>query len=115
MMPVFSARIGAMCGSHTTNCCLGLTFSPLFTATVAPRTDAARALARERAAHADRLELQLFELVRDLVADERVLFDDGLIGDRIADRVAGRAPDDQILQFDLDGLALVNRRLGDSV
>ena len=61
------------------------------------------------------LELELLERVGDLVGDDLVLLDDRLVGDRVADRVAGRAADDHVLQLDLDRLALVDRRLGDAV
>ena len=82
---------------------------------VAAGADAARALAGERAADADALELELLERVGDLVGDDLVFLDDRLVGDRVADRVAGRAADDHVLQLDLDRLALVDRRLGDAV
>ena len=82
---------------------------------VAAGADPAGGFARERASDADRLELQLLELIRHLVGDDVVLRHDRLVGDRVADRVAGRAADDHVLQLDLDRLALVDRRLGDAV
>ena len=56
---------------------------------IAAGTNAARAFASQRRAHADALELELLELVGDLVGDHLVFRDDGFVGDRIADRVAG--------------------------
>ena len=82
---------------------------------VATGADAARALAGERGADADALELQLLDLVGDLVGDDLVFRDDRLVGDRVADRVAGGSADDHVLQLDLDGLALIDRALGDAV
>ena len=82
---------------------------------VAPGAHAARALAGERGTDADALELEVADGVGDLVGDRLVFLDDRLVGDRVADRVAGRAADDHVLQLDLDRLALIDGRLGDAV
>ena len=82
---------------------------------IAAGADAARAFAGQRRADADAFELQFLDLVGDLVGDDLVFGDDRFIGDRIADGVAGRSADDHVLQFDFDGLALVDGGLGDAV
>src|SRR5207249_5011081 len=51
---------------------------------VAAGTDAARALARERTAHANGFELELLQRVGDLVGDRLVFLDDRLVGDRVS-------------------------------
>src|SRR5690606_28332852 len=67
---------------------------------VAPGAHAARGFARQRRADADALQVQRLDLVSDLAGDDLVLSDDDLVGDRVADRVAGRTADDHVLQFD---------------
>ena len=59
--------------------------------------------------------LRFLELVGDVVGDDLIFFNDGFIGDGIADGIAGGSADDHVLQFHFDGFTFVDGGLGDAV
>ncbi len=61
------------------------------------------------------IELKVLEPIGHLVGDDLVFLDDELVGDRVADRIAGGSANDHLLQLDLDRFALIDGGLRDAV
>ena len=83
---------------------------------VAHGTDAGRVVARQRRADAHRVDAGVLEVRRDLAGDDLVLLDDDTLGvARVDDLLPRDAAEDGVAERDFDGLALVDRLLGDAV
>ena len=81
---------------------------------VAAGTDASSGVTRQRGADLYRFDAEFLDLLGDFAGDDLVLLHDDFVRERIDDRLAVRAADDDLPQRDIDLLALVDGPLGNA-
>ncbi len=79
---------------------------------VAVLADTIGGLAGKRCSDMDRIDSETFDLLGDLAGDHLVLGNDGLVRQRVDDRLTARSAEDDLSQWDIDFLAFVDRSLG---